>query len=44
MVIKFDEDKQRQKLEELRENEEESLAQIMSQKYALPTLISELIQ
>lgn len=36
MVIQFDEDKQRQKLEELRENEEERLAQIMSQRFGLP--------
>ncbi|MFH0804508.1 MAG: type II/IV secretion system protein [Candidatus Zambryskibacteria bacterium] len=36
MVIKFNEDKQKQKLEELREQEEESLAQMMSQKYGIP--------
>jgi len=36
MSIKFNEDKQRQKLGELREQEEESLAQAMSQKYQLP--------
>ena len=36
MTIKFNEDKQRQKLEELREQEEEGLAQMMSQKYKLP--------
>ncbi|MFA6269645.1 MAG: type II/IV secretion system protein [Candidatus Paceibacterota bacterium] len=36
MTIKFDEDKQRQKLEELRANEEESLAQAMSNKYGIP--------
>lgn len=36
MTIKFNEDKQRQKLGELREQEEESLAQAMSQKYQLP--------
>ncbi len=36
MVIQFNEDKQRQKLEELRENEEEGLAKVMSQKYSLP--------
>ena len=36
MTIKFNEDKQRQKIEELREQEEEGLAQIMSQKYGLP--------
>src|SRR3989338_1930350 len=36
MTIKFNEDKQQQKLEELRESEEESLAQVMSQKYGLP--------
>lgn len=35
MTIQFDEDKQRQKIEELRENEEEGLAQAMSQKYGL---------
>jgi type IV pilus assembly protein PilB len=36
MTIKFNEDKQRQKVEELREQEEEGLAQMMSQKYGLP--------
>jgi len=36
MTIQFDEDKQKQKLEELREQEEESLAQVMSKKYGLP--------
>jgi type IV pilus assembly protein PilB len=36
MTIKFDEDKQKQKVEELRESEEEGLAQMMSQKYGLP--------
>lgn len=36
MVIQFDEDKQKQKLEELKEQEEESLTEIMSQKYKLP--------
>lgn len=36
MSIKFNEDKQKQKLDELREQEEESLAQIMSQKYKFP--------
>jgi len=36
MPIKFNEDKQRQKLEELREQEEEGLAQVMSKKYGLP--------
>jgi len=35
MSIKFNEDKQKQKLGELREQEEESLAQTMSQKYKL---------
>lgn len=35
MTIHFDEDKQKQKLEDLREDEEESLAEIMSQKYGL---------
>lgn len=35
MVIKFNEDKQGQKLDELREQEEEGLAQVMSQKYGL---------
>lgn len=35
MTIHFDEDKQKQKLEDLREEEEESLAQIMAQKYGL---------
>lgn len=36
MTIQFNEDKQKQKVEELREQEEESLAQAMSQKYGLP--------
>jgi len=36
MTIQFNEDKQRQKLGELREQEEESLAQVMSSKYGLP--------
>jgi len=36
MVIQFNEDKQRQKIEELKELEEEGLAQAMSQKYGLP--------
>ena len=36
MVIQFDEDKQRQKVEELLASEEEGLAQIMSKKYGLP--------
>ncbi|MEK7669522.1 MAG: GspE/PulE family protein [Patescibacteria group bacterium] len=36
MPIKFNEDKQRQKLGELREQEEEGLALAMSQKYKLP--------
>lgn len=36
MTIQFDEDKQKQKIEKLREQEEESLAQTMSQKYGLP--------
>jgi type IV pilus assembly protein PilB len=36
MTIQFNEDKQRQKLEDLREQEEEGLAQVMSQKYKLP--------
>ena len=35
MTIHFDEDKQRNKLEDLRETEEESFAQIMAQKYGL---------
>lgn len=35
MTIQFNESKQRQKLETLREEEEEGLAKIMSQKYAL---------
>jgi type II secretory ATPase GspE/PulE/Tfp pilus assembly ATPase PilB-like protein len=35
MVIKFNEDKQGQKLDELREQEEEGLAQVMSKKYGL---------
>jgi type IV pilus assembly protein PilB len=36
MTIQFNEDKQRQKVEELREQEEEGLAQVMSKKYGLP--------
>lgn len=36
MVVQFNEDKQKQKLEELREQEEEGLAQAMSKKYGLP--------
>lgn len=36
MPVQFNEDKQRQKLEELREQEEEGLAQLMSKKYGLP--------
>jgi len=36
MSIKFNEDKQRQKIGELREQEEEGLAAAMSQKYKLP--------
>ena len=36
MTIKFDEDKQKQKIEELREQEEEGLAQMMSRKHGLP--------
>lgn len=36
MVVQFNEDKQKQKLEELREQEEEGLAQAMSKKYDLP--------
>ncbi|MFH1720108.1 MAG: GspE/PulE family protein [Patescibacteria group bacterium] len=36
MTIQFNEDKQRQKLEELREQEEEGLAQMISKKYGLP--------
>jgi type IV pilus assembly protein PilB len=36
MTIKFNEDKQRQKVAELREQEEEQLVQMMSQKYGLP--------
>jgi type IV pilus assembly protein PilB len=36
MTIQFNEDKQKQKLEELREQEEESLAQMLSKKYSLP--------
>ncbi len=35
MTIQFNEDKQKQKLEDLRESEEESLAQVMSQKYGI---------
>jgi type IV pilus assembly protein PilB len=36
MSVQFNEDKQRQKLEELREREEEGLAEAMSKKYGLP--------
>ncbi|MEK7635097.1 MAG: ATPase, T2SS/T4P/T4SS family [Patescibacteria group bacterium] len=36
MTIQFNEDKQKQKIGELREQEEEGLAQMMSQKYGLP--------
>jgi type IV pilus assembly protein PilB len=36
MTIQFNEDKQRQKVEDLREQEEEGLAQVMSKKYGLP--------
>ncbi|MBN2093973.1 MAG: type II/IV secretion system protein [Candidatus Zambryskibacteria bacterium] len=36
MTILFNEDKQRQKVEELREQEEEGLAKMMAQKYGLP--------
>jgi len=36
MTVKFNEDKQKQKVEELREQEEEGLAQMMSKKYGLP--------
>ena len=36
MTIKFNEDKQRQKIDDLREEEEESLAAMMSKKYGLP--------
>lgn len=36
MTVQFNEDKQRQKLEELREQEEEGLAEMLSQKYGLP--------
>lgn len=36
MPVQFNEDKQRQKLEELREREEEGLAEAMSKKYGLP--------
>ena len=36
MTVNFSEDKQRQKLEELREKEEEELAEMMSTKYGLP--------
>jgi hypothetical protein len=36
MTVQFNEDKQKQKLEELQELEEEGLAQAMSQKYGLP--------
>jgi len=33
MTIQFDEDKQREKISELREQEEEGLAQVLSKKY-----------
>lgn len=36
MTVNFSEDKQRQKLEDLREREEEGLAEMMSSKYGLP--------
>ncbi len=36
MTIKFDEDRQKQRLNDLREQEEEGLAKAMSQKYGLP--------
>ena len=36
MTVQFNEDKQRQRIKELREQEEEGLVQIMSQKYGLP--------
>jgi type IV pilus assembly protein PilB len=36
MVIQFNEDKQKRKVEELREQEEEGLSQMMAKKYDLP--------
>lgn len=36
MSVQFNEDKQNQRLEDLREQEEEGLAEVMSQKYGLP--------
>jgi type II secretory ATPase GspE/PulE/Tfp pilus assembly ATPase PilB-like protein len=36
MTVQFDEDKQKEKIEELREQEEEGLAEAMSKKYGLP--------
>lgn len=36
MTIQFDEDKQRQRVEDLHEKEEEGLAEMMSKKYGLP--------
>lgn len=36
MTVHFNEDKQRQKIDELHEQEEEGLAEMMSKKYALP--------
>jgi len=36
MTVQFNEDKQKEKIEELREQEEEGLAQAMSKKYGLP--------
>ncbi len=38
MTVQFDEDKQNQKLDELRAQEEEGLAEAMSKKYGLPYL------
>lgn len=38
MTIQFDENKQKQKLEELREEEEEGLAKMLAKKYSLPYL------
>lgn len=38
MTVQFDEDKQKQRLEELRTQEEEGLAEAMAKKYGLPYL------
>ncbi|MGB9598837.1 MAG: hypothetical protein ACPLZH_03285, partial [Minisyncoccales bacterium] len=35
-MVKFEEEKQKKKIEEMREQEEEDLAKILSQRYGLP--------